>query len=98
MIPSMTRGPIFAIFLSVAACADFPDLDNTVSAGARAADFPTLAPIDSLIGNQPPPRLTETDVEALSDRIARLRARASALRRPVIDRITRARLQRALAG
>lgn len=94
----MIRSFIFAFLLSVAACTDFPDLDDTVSAGARAADFPTLAPIDSLLGNQPPPRLTETDVEALSSRIARLRARAAELRRPVIDRATRARLQRALAS
>jgi hypothetical protein len=39
------------------------------------------------------PRISETDDRALLGRAAALRARANALRRPVIDRQTRSRME-----
>jgi hypothetical protein len=61
--------------LLLAGCADFPALDSTDTAQARATPFPALAPLT--------PNLTDAapqDQAAITDRIARLQRRADDLR------------------
>ncbi len=61
--------------LCLAACADFPALDGTISDAARDAPYPKLQALpDANIG------LPVADV-TLNDRIAALRARAARLRK-----------------
>lgn len=91
MIRAMWR-ILFLSFGLLAACTGFPALDGKVSATARAAAYPKLLPINDLLTRPSPPRLSETDVAALTARAARLRRRAAALRGPVVDQSTRKRL------
>lgn len=86
--------PVMLILgLALSACAAFPELDRAVPAEATRGPFPTLVPISTIL-NGPAPVATEAAAAALSGRVAALRARAARLRRPVIDRTTRARMSR----
>ncbi|MFN3663470.1 MAG: hypothetical protein ACK4TM_12050 [Yoonia sp.] len=59
----------------LAACADIPALDGTVTEEARNAPYPRLLPLDA----QPAPIVVQTgDMDA---RVAALQRRAEALRR-----------------
>ncbi|WP_019955614.1 hypothetical protein [Yoonia vestfoldensis] len=60
--------------LILAACADIPALEGTVTEAARSAPYPRLAPL----ADQPALITTETD--GMDDRIAALQRRAAALR------------------
>lgn len=60
--------------LILAACADIPALDGTVSEAARIAPYPRLAPL----ADQPAPVTDETD--GMDDRLAALQRRVAALR------------------
>ncbi len=64
--------------LILAACADIPALEGTVTEAARNAPYPRLAPL----ADQPAPIAAETD--SMEDRLAALQRRAAALR--AIDR------------
>ncbi|WP_147106510.1 hypothetical protein [Tateyamaria sp. syn59] len=89
------RAPAAFFCLTLAACTQFPDLDDAVSPDVAASDFPALVPLEPLIaGAQPIVGDPVATTENLETRIADLRARASALqRRPVVDPATRARMQ-----
>ncbi|WP_163849382.1 hypothetical protein [Pseudooceanicola aestuarii] len=70
-----------ALFLP-AGCARFPDLDATITAEARAADYPDLLPISDVLSvAEDPARLAPADGDSLDARAAGLRARADRLRR-----------------
>lgn len=60
--------------LILAACADIPALDGTVTEAARNAPYPRLAPLE----DQPAPIIAEMD--GMDDRLAALQRRAAALR------------------
>ncbi len=91
MIRLMWRTLVLSLGI-LAACSEFPSLDDKVSAAARAAPYPRLLPIQTLLARPAPPRLTETAVATLEARAARLRRKAAALRGPVIDTSDRQRL------
>lgn len=79
----MMRAAALILALSLAACADFPELDATITPEMRRADYPRLATISQL-RDIPEPRITEATQPRLSARIAALRARASRLRGAVV--------------
>jgi hypothetical protein len=60
--------------LILAACADIPALDGTLSDTARLAPYPRLAPLEDL----PAPVMTEAD--GMENRLAALQRRAATLR------------------
>lgn len=66
------------LILALAGCSDFPQLDETISAGSRNAPYPQLTELSDL------GPATETDIEAETEgllaRMAALLARAGALR------------------
>jgi len=76
----------------LSACTEFPEVDTALAKGDPKAEFPALLPFEQLLSADDP-RLTETDDEALLARAADLKARADALRRPVIDEQTRERME-----
>ncbi|MCV2894460.1 hypothetical protein [Lentibacter sp. XHP0401] len=88
------RAPI-ALFLALTltACADFPELDATVTSEMKAADYPALAPTSELTASQAAPRLTETSASELTGRVASLRARAYRLRGSIVSSADKARMQ-----
>ncbi len=81
------------VFLGLAACTTFPQLDDSLSPTAKSADFPTLVPLEPLLaqanGTGADPQNT---VDTLEARVSLLRAKAARLRGPVLDRSARARL------
>lgn len=93
---------LLVLMALLAACARFPVLDDMAANADAIAPFPRLIPLAPLIAqadalaNLPPPPSQE-------GRISALNARAAALRGPIIDPDTRARMQagvdtRAFAG
>ncbi len=86
-----------SVLIVLAACGKFPDLDDTISDRVRGAEFPQLVPLDQLLdiafasaGG------AQAEAAGLAVRAARLRVRAAAMRRPVVNRRTRARMAAAL--
>lgn len=87
----------FALLLALAACSDFPVFDATIDAAARAAPYPTLTPLDPVLAAaDAPSAITPTSVAQTDSAIADLRARAAALRRPVLSGADRTRLNRTI--
>ncbi|MFB2594203.1 hypothetical protein ACEYYB_05090 [Paracoccus sp. p4-l81] len=83
MLPAMMprRAPVMILALALAAC------------GGTDADYPRLVPMDALLAD-PAAAVDPVAVQAeLGAGASGLRARASALRGPVIDTATRARMQ-----
>ena len=74
----MGRAPIL-IALCLAACGTWPDVDGPVQDRGEKG-WPTLLPLDDVLGGAPEPRLSEADPEALLSRAAALRARAQVMR------------------
>ncbi|WP_394154086.1 hypothetical protein [Loktanella salsilacus] len=90
--------PLFLTFLLLAGCADAPSLDGRISAAAAAAPYPQLQPLAPLLAQAAQPgRITATSTAQMDGSTAGLRARAAALRGPVIDAATRARMQQGIA-
>lgn len=89
-----------ALALALAACtASLPDIDATISETARTADYPTLQPLPDLIARSEAGSTVEVQTQALIGRVARLKARASALKgRSIIDGATRLKLINAAKG
>lgn len=91
----MIRKSIIA-FVVLTACAEFPALDDRISDAARAADYPSLVPIETLLAAAD--ALPHPGNNASFDqRIAALQARAAALRVPVINGATRSRMRSGVA-
>lgn len=87
-------------FLLMAACATFPEVDRAVSASGTQAGgaVPVLVPLEGLLAQAAPGRATDASRDAVAGRAAGLRARAAAMRGPVQDAATRARLAAAIAA
>lgn len=93
------RCAVIAFMTCVAAlggCAEFPQLDGTISAAQSDAPFPDLIPLAPIIARATAPsRAAPEGVEAaLGARLANLRARAAGLRGPVISPADRTRMMR----
>ena len=74
-------------------CGDIPALDQAVSPAAERADYPALVPLDGILDTTGD-RIAGPDLEASLDRrLAALRARAAALRGPVMTETDKARLE-----
>ena len=94
----MPRVRVLILCLLLGGCADAPSLDGRISAAAAAAPYPTLQPLVPLLARAAAPgRITPQTTSAAQGEAAGLRARAAALRGPVIDAATRARMQRGIA-
>ena len=80
------------LLAALAACVDVPDLGPTAPRGLDARPYPALIPLEGIAASAP----TEQDaaqIEAsLTWRAQRLQARAAALRAPVLDGASAARL------
>ena len=89
----------FAMIAACAGCADIPQVGGTDAAAARNAPYPDLAPLESILNavENTPKRITPASIDQTQNRAARLRARAAALRGPVVDAATRARMRAASA-
>jgi hypothetical protein len=75
-------------------CTQFPELDNAVSASGHNADFPTLAPVQSLlVQSRSTGPTAEQTVASLNARVQALQNRAARLRQTVVDPNTRNRMQ-----
>ncbi|MBU2357509.1 MAG: hypothetical protein KKB02_01030 [Alphaproteobacteria bacterium] len=96
MIPA--RPPLALVLIALCGCATPPALDDRISAAAAAAPYPTLQPLAPLLTQAAqPPRITAQTTSATQGDAAGLRARAAALRGPVVDAATRTRMQQGLA-
>lgn len=77
---------------TLAACSQFPELEEDAALGARDAPYPELVPAESLRAQVPGAQITDDSQAALDTRIARLRSRAARLKGTVVDGGTRARM------
>ena len=85
------------LLIALSACGRFPDLEGSISERARLADYPRLVPLEPLLATAfTGAQDARNESAGLVARAARLRIRAAAMRRPVVDRRTRARLAAAL--
>lgn len=82
-----------ALGTALAGCSRFPELDETVTAAARAQPYPELVPLSGLQHRLDTPRITPETAPTLEARVERLNARAARLRGSVIDADTQARMQ-----
>jgi hypothetical protein len=90
---------LLVICLSTVACTDVPELGGRVDPDLRDAPFPKLLPIDAVLAQSPAPMAEAEEIQAgLSSRIARLQARAAALRGPVVDPTTKRRMAQGIAN
>jgi len=96
----MPRRPALLVALALAlaaGCAELPDFD-AAGAGAGAglrpapAGYPALLPLGVLLARAEGLTLDPAIESSLASRAAGLRGRAQALRRPVIEAATRARM------
>ena len=87
-----------ALFLIVAACSQAPAIDRPGSSLTAAGGVPVIAPIDELVARARTTGVSDTIGRSVAARAARLRAKAAAMRGPVHDPATRARLAAAIAG
>lgn len=81
--------PALAILVVLTGCGAWPDPTIPGDASARAAPWPVLQPLGTLGADR---RAGAAPMLPPAARAAALRARAAALRGPVVDRATRARL------
>jgi len=77
---------------TLAACSQFPSLEEDAALGARDAPYPALVPTESLRTQIPGAQIIDDSQAALEARIARLRSRAARLKGTVVDGGTRARM------
>ena len=86
------------VLIALCGCAAPPALDGRISAAAAAAPYPTLQPLAPLLARATqPPRITAQTTSGTQGNAAGLRARAAALRGPVVDPATRTRMQQGVA-
>ncbi len=85
--------PVIMVSITLAACSQFPQLDETVDSQARRAAYPDLIPIEDIYTRIPDTRIYPDTPLRLEDRVSRLRARAARLRGTVIDGATRQRMR-----
>jgi len=85
------RRPALILFVLLAACARPPALDARLTEADRLAPYPAPVPLGPLLALADAASVAPSG--DLSGRIAALAARAGALRGPVIDPATTARMQ-----
>lgn len=79
---------------AAAGCTQVPELDQAISDGLRDARYPALIPLDDDIFAGQDPGAEAEDIEAnLTNRRDRLKSRAAGMTAPVIDPVTRKRMQ-----
>lgn len=99
-MPRLPRPALLAaaMFAALSGCAQFPEVEAALSPEAERAAYPALLPIDDILARSAEGGIAGPDLAAaLEIRAARLRARAAALRAPVIDAAT-LRLMRSGVG
>ncbi|MRU14547.1 hypothetical protein FDP25_03785 [Roseovarius sp. A21] len=77
---------------TLAACSQFPELQDDADLGSRDAPYPQLVPVETLRAQAPQTAVTPESQAALEARITRLRNRAMRLKGTVVDGGTRARM------
>lgn len=77
---------LVGLTLGLAACNDWPEIEVPGEAQSQAAPWPRLLPLAPILSRA---NTTVPDEGPSAARIASLEARAGAVRRPVIDRLTR---------
>ncbi|WP_189369723.1 hypothetical protein [Tateyamaria omphalii] len=89
------RATTALICLTLTACTQFPELDNTISPEVGASEFPALVPLEPLLAGSAPVVSDPVQTsDALAARVAALRARARALQQQsIVDPATRARMR-----
>lgn len=88
------RAAVLLCLFGLAACGDWPDAGGPPMARS-AKDWPALLPLDALLDSGTVPAATDRDANALRNRAAALRARATILRSDTGDLdALRARLDR----
>lgn len=86
---------LLPLLASLSACAEFPELDSTITPAQANAPFPELVPLASLVARADTNNSASANVEAaITPRLADLRARAARLRGPVIAPAIRDRMLR----
>lgn len=85
-----------ALTMAVAGCVAVPELDRAISDEARLAPYPDLIPVETIRAEVPEPRIADDTGPDLQARAEALQRRADALRGPVIDAGTRARMARGI--
>jgi hypothetical protein len=89
----MRLSALFALLTALCACITLPEIDDSVTPEAEAADFPDLRPVDDILASV---EAEESDAlaerEALDARMQALEARAAGLRGDVLAESDRARL------
>ncbi len=88
---------LFSLVALLSACAQAPILPTTDATDGGSTSFPRLLPLSQIQSDIPNPKVTPASVTELDARLARLRARAIGLNRPVVDTATRARMQGAVS-
>ncbi|MFV0514505.1 MAG: hypothetical protein ACK5MY_12895 [Jhaorihella sp.] len=89
---------VLAVLVILAACARVPELDARLSRETHGAPYPDLLPLDTALVPLPAPvEEAERLQAALAGRRDSLKARARALRDPVIDERERARMRAGVA-
>ena len=93
----MTRASSVLFCLILGACAQFPELDGTVTPDLQDADFPALVPLEPLLATSDRAAADPAETtQKLESRVAALRARAAALqRREIVDENAEQRLKAA---
>lgn len=82
----------------LAACSDAPDLPGGIDPALADAAYPTLVPVEQILGPAPVDPAADAQVTGQLDaRIAALQARAERLRGDRIDPATRKRMQDGVA-
>jgi hypothetical protein len=77
---------------TLAACTQFPELQDDADLAAREAPYPQLVPVETLRAQAPQSAITDDSQTTLQARITRLRNRAMRLKGTVVDGGTRARM------
>lgn len=89
----LNRILLLCLCCAMSACAQFPELDDEISKEAKAAPYPDLVPVEELRAGLKTARITDQTQTSLEARVAALRVRAARLKRTVIDRNARNRLE-----
>lgn len=87
----------FCLACFLGACANIPELDGKISDSARKLGYPDLIQLDGVEASANEGfDTTQATAKSMKQRLKDLRKRARALRKPVVDRSTRRRMETAL--
>ena len=83
----------------LAGCSEIPEVDPGFDLAAERGGYPSLLPMEEILARAPPPVAREGEAaRSVQERAERLRQRAEALDRPIMDSAARDRLQGAIDG